>query len=101
VPGFITYGTPLHAADDDPKGLALNNEREGADVFTVLQQAVAVMGASQLGVQLSTDDVDKITAFLDSLTGEQPKVTYPVLPPSVGATPRPQPSSTLGWASRW
>ena len=56
-----------------------------------LRQAVAVMGASQLGVQLSTDDVDKITAFLDSLTGEQPKVTYPVLPPSVGATPRPQP----------
>jgi cytochrome c peroxidase len=42
-------------------------------------------------IQLSTDDVDKITAFLDSLTGEQPKVTYPVLPPSVGATPRPQP----------
>ena len=56
-----------------------------------LRQAVAVMGASQLGIQLSTDDVDKITAFLDSLTGEQPKVTYPVLPPSVGATPRPQP----------
>ena len=42
-------------------------------------------------IQLSTDDLDKITAFLDSLTGEQPKVTYPVLPPSVGATPRPQP----------
>ena len=56
-----------------------------------LRQAVAVMGVSQLGIQLSTDDVDKITAFLDSLTGEQPKVTYPVLPPSVGATPRPQP----------
>ena len=36
-------------------------------------------------IQLSTDDVDKIPAFLDSLTGEQPKVTYPVLPPSVGA----------------
>ena len=56
-----------------------------------LRQAVAVMGASQLGIQLTSDDVDKITAFLDSLTGDQPKVTYPVLPPSVGATPRPQP----------
>ena len=49
------------------------------------------MGASQLGIQLISDDVDKITAFLDGLTGEQPKVTYPVLPPNVGATPRPQP----------
>ncbi|MGA7913479.1 MAG: cytochrome-c peroxidase [Candidatus Dormiibacterota bacterium] len=56
-----------------------------------LRQAVAVMGASQLGIQLTSDDVDKITAFLDGLTGEQPKVTYPVLPPSVGATPQPEP----------
>ena len=56
-----------------------------------LRQAVAVMGASQLGIQLSSDDIDKITAFLDGLTGQPPKVTYPVLPPSVGATPQPQP----------
>ena len=56
-----------------------------------LKVAVAVMGASQLGIHLSAADVDKITAFLDSLTGEQPHVTYPVLPPSVGTTPVPQP----------
>src|SRR5512135_1698572 len=56
-----------------------------------LRQAVAVMGASQLGIQLSSDDIDKIAAFLDGLTGQQPKLTYPVLPPSVGATPQPQP----------
>lgn len=56
-----------------------------------LRQAVAVMGASQLGIQLTSDDVDKITAFLGSLTGEQPKITYPILPPSVASTPRPQP----------
>jgi cytochrome c peroxidase len=56
-----------------------------------LRQAVAVMGTSQLGTQLTDDDVDKITAFLDSLTGEQPKVTYPILPPSVANTPRPRP----------
>jgi cytochrome c peroxidase len=56
-----------------------------------LRQAVAVMGASQLSNQLIGEDVDKITAFLDSLTGEQPKVTYPILPPSVANTPRPQP----------
>ncbi len=56
-----------------------------------LRQAVAVMGASQLGIQLTSGDIDKITAFLDGLTGEQPKVIYPVLPPSVAVTPRPQP----------
>src|SRR6516162_4974366 len=46
-----------------------------------LRQAVAVMGTSQLGTQLTDNEVDKITAFLGSLTGEQPKVTYPILPP--------------------
>ena len=56
-----------------------------------LRQAVGVMGASQLGIQLTDDQVDKITAFLHSLTGEQPQVVYPILPPSVAATPRPQP----------
>ena len=56
-----------------------------------LRQAVAVMGDSQLGIQLTDDEVDKITAFLDSLTGEQPQVTYPILPPSVATTPQPQP----------
>jgi cytochrome c peroxidase len=56
-----------------------------------LRQAVAVMGTSQLGAQLTGDEVDTITAFLDGLTGEQPKVIFPILPPSVAATPRPQP----------
>jgi cytochrome c peroxidase len=56
-----------------------------------LRQAVAVMGASQLGIELTGDEIDKITAFLGSLTGKQPEVTYPVLPPSVATTPHPQP----------
>ena len=56
-----------------------------------LRQAVAVMGASQLGIPLTGDDVEKIVVFLDSLTGEQPKVIYPILPPSGASTPRPQP----------
>ena len=30
------------------------------------------MGASQLGIELTDEEVDKITAFLGSLTGEQP-----------------------------
>ena len=56
-----------------------------------LRQAVGVMGASQLGVQLTDDEIDKITTFLDSLTGEQPKVIYPILPPSGAGTPQPEP----------
>src|SRR5450631_1499896 len=56
-----------------------------------LRQAVAVMGVSQLGAQLSEDEIDRISSFLESLTGEQPIVTYPVLPPSVSATPQPEP----------
>ena len=56
-----------------------------------LRQAVAVMGTRQLGTELTNDEVDKITAFLESLTGEQPKVTSPVMPPSGVGTPRPEP----------
>lgn len=56
-----------------------------------LLQAVAVMGESQLGTQLSDEQAQLITAFLESLTGDQPRVEYPILPPSVGTTPRPQP----------
>jgi cytochrome c peroxidase len=56
-----------------------------------LRQAVAVMGVSQLGAQLSENEIDDITSFLESLTGEQPTVIYPVLPPSVAGTPRPEP----------
>lgn len=56
-----------------------------------LHQAVAVMGSSQLGAQLTPAEVDQIVAFLDSLTGRQPKITYPILPPSVAGTPQPRP----------
>lgn len=56
-----------------------------------LKQAVAVMGASQLGTKLSDAEAGTIVSFLESLTGEQPKVVYPILPPSVAASPRPQP----------
>ena len=56
-----------------------------------LRQAVAVMGSSQLGQKLTDDEISKITAYLKSLTGEQPQVTYPILPSSAATTPRPQP----------
>lgn len=56
-----------------------------------LRQAIAIMGSSQLGANLSDDEVGKIEVFLGSLTGDQPKVTLPILPPSVATTPRPKP----------
>ena len=56
-----------------------------------LKQAVMIMGASQLGVQLNTSEADKIVSFLDSLNGKQPRIVYPELPPSVASTPRPEP----------
>ncbi|HET7331088.1 cytochrome-c peroxidase [Dyella sp.] len=56
-----------------------------------LRQAIAVMGSSQLGATLSDDEVGKIEAFLNVLTGPQPVVTLPTLPPSVATTPQPKP----------
>lgn len=55
-----------------------------------LEQAVAIMGTSQLGEELSEDEVKSITAFLKTLTGEQPKVAYPILPVETKTTPKPE-----------
>lgn len=58
-----------------------------------LRQAVAIMGSSQLGAKLTDDQINKITLFLGSLTGKQPRITLPILPPSVTSTPRPRPGA--------
>ena len=55
-----------------------------------LEQAVSIMGQSQLGAKLSDKEVKDIVAFLNTLTGEQPRVEYPIMPPSTDTTPRPQ-----------
>lgn len=54
-----------------------------------LKQAVGVMGAAQLGIKITDDEADKIVAFLHTLTGEQPQITMPVLPPITASTPGP------------
>ena len=54
-----------------------------------LEQAVAIMGSSQLGVELTDNETNKITTFLKTLTGTQPKVEYPILPVETAETPRP------------
>ena len=54
-----------------------------------LEEAVSIMGSAQLGAVLTTDEVTAITAFLETLTGRQPQVEYPVLPPHTADTPLP------------
>jgi len=54
-----------------------------------LAQSVAVMAASQIGAPVSGEENAQITAFLESLTGEQPRITFPVLPAAVGPAPPP------------
>ena len=56
-----------------------------------LRQAIAIMGSAQLGATLTDDEVLKIEQFLGTLTGDQPQVTLPILPPTVASTPRPRP----------
>jgi cytochrome c peroxidase len=54
-----------------------------------LREAVSVMASAQLGIKLNDKEIDSITAFLRTLTGDQPQVEYPVLPPNTDDTPRP------------
>lgn len=54
-----------------------------------LEEAIKAMGSVQLGINISDAEIKSIVAFLKSLTGEAPKVIYPVLPPSTNETPRP------------
>ncbi|RMD72021.1 MAG: cytochrome-c peroxidase [Gammaproteobacteria bacterium] len=55
-----------------------------------LKQAVAVMGSAQLGILLKDEETEAIAAFLKSLTGRQPEVTYPILPPITENTLPPE-----------
>ena len=49
-----------------------------------LEEAVRTMAKVQLDVTLSDRDVADIVAFLETLTGEAPEVTFPVLPRPAG-----------------
>lgn len=54
-----------------------------------LNDAVGIMGSSQLGITLSSEDERLLVAFLRALNGQQPRVEYPILPPNSDSTPRP------------
>jgi cytochrome c peroxidase len=48
------------------------------------------MCVAQLGAELHAGEVDLVTAFLESLAGEQPQITRPILQPDRAETPHPQ-----------
>jgi len=59
-----------------------------------LSEAVDTMARIQLGRQFSAEDNAKVVAFLKTLTGDQPRIVLPILPPSSERTPRPRPFGT-------
>ena len=54
-----------------------------------LSGAVAIMAEYQLGVALTDEETSKIVAFLRTLTGDQPEIIFPILPPSTANTQKP------------
>lgn len=60
-----------------------------------LEESVSIMGDLQLGKRYTEQEIKDITAFLKTLTGDQPKIEYPVLPPSGPNTPKFDP-----WAKK-
>jgi cytochrome c peroxidase len=54
-----------------------------------LNTAVSVMGTAQLGAHLTDSEVSAVVEFLKALTGDQPEVVYPILPPQTKDTPLP------------
>ncbi|MDX2469518.1 MAG: cytochrome-c peroxidase [SAR324 cluster bacterium] len=54
-----------------------------------LSEAVEIMADVQLDTKLQPAETKAIVAFLGSLTGTLPKITYPVLPAATEITPQP------------
>lgn len=54
-----------------------------------LKDSVGIMGSAQLGIALKPQDEELLVAFMESLSGTQPELTYPLLPPSSTTTPKP------------
>ncbi|WP_300367410.1 cytochrome-c peroxidase [Hydrogenimonas sp.] len=54
-----------------------------------IEEAIKIMGETQLGVKISDREAKKIKAFFGALTGKKPYVRYPMLPASTDKTPNP------------
>jgi cytochrome c peroxidase len=78
---------------------SLRNVEKTAPYFhdgskATLEEAVAFMGEYQLGRQLKKDEVDSLTVFLKSLTGEVPRafMVEPKMLAGSKETPKPDPT---------
>lgn len=63
-----------------------------------LKEAVDIMGRLQLGKKFTDEENANIVAFLKTLTGDQPDIKLPIIPPSSDATPRPNPWAEMAKA---
>jgi cytochrome c peroxidase len=91
---FIALGGFSGDKDGMVKTPTLRNIAETAPYFHnggiwSLKDAVKEMGSVQLGINISDKEAESIVAFLKSLTGKKPTITYPILPPSTDKTPKP------------
>ena len=73
------------------RNVALHPPYFHSGVAWTLEDAVTIMAKYQLGQTLTADETSAIVAFLGTLTGDQPKVQYPIMGASTKAPPRPQP----------
>ncbi len=55
-----------------------------------LEEAVKIMGETQLGINLNEKETKSIVTFLKALDGEMPTITYPKLPAVTATTPKPE-----------
>jgi cytochrome c peroxidase len=55
-----------------------------------LDEAVKVMGETQLGIELKDEEIKSIVVFLNSLTGDKPKIDYPNLPDATDKILKPE-----------
>ncbi|MCL1100756.1 cytochrome-c peroxidase [Shewanella saliphila] len=56
-----------------------------------LEEAVNTMADIQLGQKMNQEEISQMVEFLKTLTGDQPQIVLPALPPSNNNTPRPVP----------
>ncbi|PPD40867.1 MAG: cytochrome C peroxidase [Methylocystis sp.] len=80
---FVFRSAPL-------RNVALRAPYFHSGAVWTLEEAVDVMAKDQLGVALAPDEDAAIVAFLGTLNGDQPKISYPILPARTNDTPRPQ-----------
>jgi cytochrome c peroxidase len=55
-----------------------------------IKEAIKIMGETQLGIELSQEDINAIATFFKALDGKMPEITYPHLPAVTTSTPKPE-----------